>query len=107
MGKLEGQVDCIMCGYCCGYRRTIDFGGASYGRKETVPEDVLVKETSEGFTIPVDADDTCVYLVKLDNGFARCGIHDKSPLMCKLFYCLPKQKARQLLPIVDELKKLE
>lgn len=105
MEKYIGQVDCIMCGYCCGYRREYKFGGASYAKDEPVPEGVIVNETEDGFTIPVDEDDTCIYLAKLDNGFARCGIHDKRPNMCRLYYCLKKQKARQLQAIVNELKK--
>jgi len=104
MKKYVGQVDCIMCGYCCGYRRETHFGGASYAPDEKVPDGIEVVKSEEGFTIPVDEDDTCVYLEKLDNGFARCSIHEKRPIMCRLFYCLPKQKARQLQTIVDELK---
>ena len=102
--KYKGQLDCIACGYCCGYRRETHFGGASYAKDEKVPEDVETVETEEGYTIPVDEDDTCIYLEKLDNGFTRCKIHDKKPKMCKLYYCLPEQKARQLLPIIEELR---
>jgi Fe-S-cluster containining protein len=101
--KLNEQVDCVMCGYCCGYRRETEFGGASYAENEPIPEGIKVKKTDEGYTILVDEDDTCIYLEKLDNGFARCSIHDKRPKMCKLFYCLTQQKARQLQTIVDEL----
>ena len=104
--KYVGQVDCIMCGYCCGYRRDTPFGGASYAFDEEVPEGIEVVETDEGYTIPVDEDDTCIYLEKLDNGFARCSIHDRKPIMCKKFYCLTQQKARQLQTIVNELKEM-
>ena len=104
MKKYIGQVDCIMCGYCCGYRRETEFGGASYAFDEEVPDGIEVVKDEWGYTIPVDEDDTCIYLEKLDNGFARCSIHDKRPNMCRLFYCLPQQKARQLQTIVNELK---
>lgn len=87
--KYKGQLDCIQCGYCCGYRRETPFGGAEY---------------EDGTKIPVDEDDVCIYLEKLDNGFTRCKIQDKKPKMCKLFYCLPEQKVRQLQTIIDELK---
>lgn len=102
--KYVDQLDCVSCGYCCGYRRKTPFGGTSYAKDEIVPNDVEVIETEDGFTIPVDEDDVCIYLEKLDNGFTKCKIHDKKPKMCKLFYCLPKQKVRQLQTIVDELK---
>ena len=101
--KYVDQLQCVMCGYCCGFRRETQFGGCSYEKNEPVPEGIEVEKTDEGFTIPVDEDDICIYLKKLDNGFARCGIHDKRPKMCRLFYCLPVQKARQLQTIVDEL----
>ena len=101
--KYQGELDCVMCGYSCGYRRESEFGGASYAEDEPVPEDVEVRKTGEGWKIPVDDDDICIYLEKLDNGFARCKIQYKKPKMCKLFYCLPQQKARQLQVIVDEL----
>lgn len=104
--KYVGKVNCIMCGYCCGFRRAYDFGGASYSHNEIIPKGIKVIQTDEGFTIPVDKDDTCIYLSKLDNGFARCSIHEKRPIMCKLYYCLPKQKARQLQTIVNELKNM-
>lgn len=102
--KYKGQLDCIQCGYCCGYRRNTRFGGASYAKDEPVPEGIEVVKTEEGFTIPVDLDDVCIYLDKLDNGFARCTIHDKKPNMCKLYYCLTEQKVRQLQPIIEYLK---
>lgn len=97
--KYAGQVDCIMCGYCCGYRRETPFGGCSYDEKESIPLGITVA----GRTIPVDDNDICIYLEKLDNGFAKCKIQNKKPKMCKLFYCLTKQKARQLQAIVGEL----
>jgi hypothetical protein len=96
-----------MCGYSCGYRRESAFGGASYAKDEPVPEGISVVKTNEGFTIPVDEDDKCIYLKILDNGFTRCTIQDKKPKMCRLFYCLPGQKARQLQTIVDELWQLQ
>ena len=101
---IVGKVDCVMCGYCCGYRRDYEFGGASYAKDEEVPENVITVESEEGFTIPVDGDDVCIYLEKLNNGFAKCGIHDKKPKMCKLYYCLTEKKVKQLQTIVDELK---
>lgn len=104
--KPLGKVDCVQCGYCCGYRRETHFGGASYAKDEPVPKGIKTVETEEGFTILVDEDDVCIYLEKLDNGFAKCSIHEKKPIMCKLFYCNTKQKARQLQTIVDELWQL-
>ena len=98
------QLDCIMCGWCCGYRRDSYFGGASYQKGERVPRGIKVNKTDEGYTIPVDEEDTCIYLEKLNNGFTRCSIHNKRPEMCKNYNCLPKQKARNLQRIVDELK---
>ena len=102
--KIRGQLDCIQCGFCCGYRRDSEFGGAMYEIGDPVPEGIEVVETELGFVIPVDEDDVCIYLEKLDNGFTRCTIQDKKPKMCKLFYCLTEQKVRQLQTIVDELK---
>lgn len=71
---------------------------------EEVPEGIEVVKTEEGFTIPVDEDDVCIYLEKLDNGFTRCTIQDKKPRMCKLYYCLPENKVKQLQVIIEELK---
>lgn len=102
--KYRGQLTCIQCGYGCGYRRDTPFGGVSYGLDEEVPEDVEIVERNGEKFIPVDENDTCIYLVKFDNGFTKCGIHEKKPKTCRLFYCLPEQKARQLQIIVDELK---
>ena len=96
-------VDCIRCGYCCGYRRGSHFGGCSYSKDEKVPSDIPTIERDGEHFITVTAEDVCVYLEKLNNGFARCTIQDKKPNMCKLFYCNTKQKARQLQTIVDEL----
>jgi len=102
--KIKDKVECIMCGYCCGYRRNYEFGGASYMPDEEVPENIEVVKSEEGFTIPVDEDDVCIYLEKLDNGFTRCTIQDKKPRMCKLYYCLTENKVKRLKVIVDELK---
>lgn len=104
MKKYVGQLDCIQCGYGCGYRRDTPFGGVAYAKDELVPDDVEVVDTKDGYAIPVDADDVCIYLEKLDNGFTKCKIHEKKPQMCKLYYCLIEQKVRQLQTIVDELK---
>jgi Fe-S-cluster containining protein len=87
--KLKNYVECIQCGYCCGYRRDSFFGGCEY---------------PDGKKIPVDTEDVCIYLEKLDNGFARCSIQEDKPEMCKLYYCLPEQKVRQLKPIIEHLK---
>ena len=78
-----------MCGYCCGYRRETPFGGAEY---------------ADGSVIPVDQDDVCIHLEKLDNGFTRCKIHGEKPEMCKVYYCLTECKVRQLQVIIEELK---
>ncbi len=104
MEKIDGQLDCIQCGYGCGYRRDYHFGGVAYAHDEPVPKGVEAYWTEEGYAIPVDQDDVCIYLEKLDNGFTRCKIHDKKPRVCKLYYCLTEAKVRQLQTIVDELK---
>ena len=101
---IKSKVTCIMSGYCCGFRRETNFGGASYAINEKVPDNVTVIKTKEGYTIPVDGDDVCIYLEKLDNGFTKCGIHDKKPNMCKLYYCLTEKKVKYLQVIMDELK---
>ena len=88
--KFPNELDCIQCGYCCGYRRDTPFGGA---------------EREDGTTIPVDEDDVCVHLVKLDNGFAKCGIWETRPKQCRLYYCLTEVKVRNLKVILDELKR--
>jgi len=103
--KFIGEVDCIMCGYCCGYRRDSDFGGCSYSKEEYVPEDIIVIEDEEGFRIPVDDNDTCIYLKPLDNGMAVCKIQDKKPKMCKLYYCMIERKIRELDKIKEHLVK--
>ena len=82
--KYIGEVECIQCGYCCGYRRSSTFGGCQYAPDEPVPEGIEVDEEK---TVPVDANDVCIYLEQLDNGFARCTVHDKRPKMCRLYYC--------------------
>lgn len=97
---IKNKLDCIQCGYCCGYRRDYYFGGCEYADGESIP---LGVETV-GRAIPVDKDDVCIYLEKLNNGFARCRIQEEKPNMCKLFYCLPEQKVRQLKPIIEHLK---
>ena len=102
--KSIGELDCIRCGYCCGYRREGKHGGKSYERKEDVPPGVIVVQDNWGFTIPVDDDGVCIYMEKLDNGFTRCKIHDKKPLMCNLHYCLTEKKVRYLKAIVEDLK---
>lgn len=103
--KCIGEVDCMMCGYCCGYRRDSHFGGCSYSKEETIPDGVIVIEEEDCFRIPVDEDDTCIYLNKLDNGFAICSIHDKKPNMCKLYYCMLETKIRELDKIKEHLIK--
>jgi len=92
--------DCIRCGWCCGYRRDSKFGGCEYAEDEHIPADVI----TEGRKIPVDEDDVCIYLEKLNNGFAVCTIQDKKPKMCKLYNCLNEQKVRQLKSVVEYLK---
>ena len=99
--KYVGELDCMQCGYCCGYRRGDEFGGAFYGKNETVPFGVTVIFEPYGARIPVDDDDVCIYLEKLDNGFARCSIQDKKPSMCKLYFCLIERKIK----VLSEIKK--
>lgn len=97
-------VDCIMCGYCCGYRRESYFGGCSYSKNEEIPSDVTTVKKGDEYFIPVDDDDTCIYLVKKNNGFAKCGIHDKKPRMCKLYNCLTEKKVNYSQIITEHLK---
>jgi len=101
MGKFIGELDCIGCGYCCGYRRSSHFGGCSYSKEEKIPEGI---EVDENRTIPVDTDDTCIYLEKIDNGFTLCKIQDKKPIMCKLYYCMIERKITELHKIEKFLK---
>lgn len=97
-------VECCRTGYCCGYRRDSYFGGVSFQPDEVVPPGVeVIFRDGERF-IPVDEDDVCIYLKKLDNGFAECGIHDKKPLTCRLYNCMTVKKAKYVQVIVDELK---
>lgn len=103
--KCIGELDCIMCGYCCGYRRDSQFGGCSYSKEERVPEGIIVVEEDDSFRIPVDENDTCIYLKKLDNGFAICTIQDKKPDMCKLYYCMIERKIKELDKIKEHLIK--
>jgi Fe-S-cluster containining protein len=98
------SVECVMCGYCCGYRRDSHFGGCSYAESEVIPPGIYTVPGSDGTTIPVDSDDVCIYLEKLDNGFARCSIQSEKPAMCKLYNCLTLKKARYLQAIVDSLQ---
>jgi len=100
----EFFVDCVRCGWCCGYRRDSVFGGCSYASDEKISADIVVIDGDLGPTIPVDEDDICIYLSKLNNGFAICRIQDKKPRMCKLFNCLTEQKVRQLRPVIETLK---
>ena len=94
----------MQCGFCCGYRRDSHFGGCSYAKDELVPPDVTTVESEEGYTVPVNKEDICIYLTKLNNGFARCNIQSKKPKMCKLFNCLTAQKVRQLGDLISELE---
>lgn len=98
------MIDCCMTGYCCGYRRDSYFGGVSYMEDEEVPVGVITVEKNGERFIPVDDDDVCIYLEKLNNGFARCGIHEEKPRTCKLYNCLTIKKAKYVQVIVDELK---
>ena len=66
--RIKNYTDCIMCGYCCGYRRDTPFGGCEYAEDENIPKGVQTVDRK----IPVDEEDTCIYLEKLNNGFARC-----------------------------------
>ena len=90
MNKNVEKLECIQCGYCCGYRRNSHFGGCSY---------------PDGTRIPVDKNDVCIHLEVLDNGFAKCGIHEKRPQMCRLYYCIMEQKIRSLKTIINHLEK--
>jgi len=93
-----------MTGYCCGYRRDSYFGGASYMPDEVIPEGVKTYEKDSEHFIPVDKEDTCIYLVKLNNGFTRCSIHEKRPMTCRLYNCLTEKKVRYLHVIAEELR---
>ncbi len=101
----EFFLDCIQCGHCCGYRRDSHFGGCSYSENEKIPPGIKTIKKGNEFFIPVDENDVCVYLVKLNNGFAKCGIQDKKPNVCKLYNCLTEKKIRYLQVIVGLLKK--
>lgn len=94
-------VECVRCGWCCGYRRDSEFGGCEYAEGATIPEGII----TDGRRIPVNEDDECIYLEKLDNGFTRCGIHDKRPEMCRRYNCLTEQKIRNLTPIIEHLQR--
>ena len=71
---------------------------------EPVPEGVETYDRDGEHFIPVDEDDICIYLGKLNNGFTRCGIHDKRPRTCRLYSCLTKKKAVYLEAIAAELR---
>lgn len=103
MPKCIGEVECIHCGYCCGYRRDSTFGGVFYSNGEEIPEDVITV-AEDNFRIPVDENDVCIYLEKLDNGFNRCKIYDRKPIMCSNHYCLTEKKIKVLRQIIEELK---
>jgi len=100
----EFFVDCCRTGYCCGYRRDSYFGGVSYQQGEIIPDGVEVYEKEGEWFIPVDEEDTCIYLEKLNNGFTSCRIHDKRPKTCKFYNCLTEKKIVQLQPIIEHLK---
>ena len=97
-------VDCCNTGYCCGYRKDKFFGGVSYQEDEEIPPDVKVEKRGRESFVPVDAHDVCVHLERLDNGFTRCGIHDRKPRMCDLYNCLTEKKVVQIQTIVEHLK---
>jgi Fe-S-cluster containining protein len=95
-------IDCCMTGFCCGYRRDSHFGGVSYMPDEVVPPGIDVYFKNGERFIPVDKDDTCIYLEKLNNGFTRCSIHEKRPRTCRLYNCLTEKKVKYLNVIVRE-----
>ena len=97
-------VDCCMTGYCCGYRRESHFGGVSYMPDEAIPEGVETYEKEGEHFIPVDDDNVCIYLEKLNNGFTRCSIYNKRPRTCRLYNCLTEKKVKQINVIIEELK---
>ena len=97
-------VDCCMTGYCCGYRRESHFGGVSYMPGEDIPEGIETYEKEGEYFIPVDGQDTCIYLEKLNNGFTRCSVHDKRPRTCRLYNCLTEKKVKYLSIIIEGLK---
>lgn len=97
-------VDCIRCGNCCGYGRDSALGDWSYTDGEKVPEGVDVIERNGEYLLPVDNDGVCVYLIKHDNGFTSCRIHDRKPRMCALYNCLTEKKVRYLQDVVVRLK---
>jgi len=71
---------------------------------EKVPNGVTTYKKNGECFIPVDDEDTCIYLERLDNGFTRCGIHEKRPRTCRLYDCLTEKKVRYLRAIADELE---
>jgi Fe-S-cluster containining protein len=72
---------------------------------EKIPDGVATYEKDGEHFIPVDDEDICIYLERLDNGFTRCGIHEKRPRTCRLYNCLTEKKVRYLGVIVDELQR--
>ena len=90
MNKNVEKLECIQCGFCCGYRRDSHFGGCSY---------------LDGTMVPVDENDVCIHLEVLNNGFTRCGIHKLRPEMCSLYYCLMEQKISSLCNIIKHIEK--
>ena len=102
--SIELFVDCVRSCFCCGYRRDSHFGVVSYLEDETIPDDVQTIKRDDEYFIPVDDDDTCIYLVKENNGFTSCGIHDKRPRTCRLYSCLTEKKVKYLEVITDELR---
>jgi len=105
MPKNVEKVECISCGICCGHQRDYPFGGCSYSKEEPIPTGVKVIQEGDNYRIPVDNNDVCIYVEVLDNGFTKCKIHDKKPLMCKYYYCLLEQKITSLKRIIEYLEK--
>ena len=95
-------VDCIRCGNCCGHRRESALGDWSFEEDQIPPESAV--EVDGLFVPPVDEDGTCAYMVKLNNGFTECSIHENKPKMCALYNCLTEKKAKYLTMIVKELQ---
>ena len=102
--KYVGEVDCIKCGRCCGYQKDSFFGGCYYSFEEKVPTGIRTIKEADGFRIPTDKNDVCIYLYQSDNGFAVCTIQDKKPNMCKLYYCMLETKVNALKDIISYLE---
>ena len=71
---------------------------------EDIPAGIETYEKDGEYFIPVDGDDVCIYLEKLNNGFTRCRIHDKRPRTCRLYNCMTVNKVKQINVIIEELK---